>query len=266
MGFKMKGMNYGQGTGSAFYKTDDKKTSKIDESIAAMEKAYTGKTSGKDYERDIKLFSNAYGDDASKSLISKLNQSGLQDYEKKQGEYSADKPYEAGDIGKNRQVGLFNPVTPRFDFSKIDYGRGGKPRTEYKRHTTDELKKIIKDKPHRFGGFDPVKDADRMDEILRPGKIAYADKFGKWKGGKQVRYEYGDKVRFHGIDQKRKDKILSDQKSRIEADAKRKSKFTSRSSSDLKTPKIHPMDMKVKPTTGKFAPKSGLKFGRKYKK
>ena len=295
MAFKMKGMNHGEGTGSAFKQTggdepkwwqfrkrrdwkknqgnnsdnsnvnNPKKTSKIDQSIAAMEEAYTGKASGKDYNRDIGLFKDAYGDDASKSLIAKLNQSSLQDYERPQNGYTAEKPYEAADVGRGKQVGLFNPVKPRFDFGKVDYGRGpGGPRTEWKKHTTEELKQIIKDQPHRFGGWDPVEDAGRMDEVLRPSKIAYADKYGKWRGGKAVRYEYGDRVRFEGIDEKRKKEILAKQKARQEADKARKSKFISSSSSTLKAPKVHPMDMKVKPTTGKWA--TPLKFGRKYKK
>ena len=100
--FKMKGMNHGEGTGSAFKQTEDdkppwykfkkrkqwredqenksvetgstntnkpKKHSKINVSIKAMEDAYTGKTSGKQYDRDINLFKDAYGDDASKTLI-----------------------------------------------------------------------------------------------------------------------------------------------------------------------------------------------------
>ena len=275
MAFKMKGMNHGEGTGSAFYKTDDHdkplpKTSKIKESIAAMEKAYTGKASGKDYDRDIKIFKNYYGSDAAKSLAKKLN-ANLQDYEIPQGEYTAEKPYEAAEVGKG-QVGIFNPVKPRFDFSKIDYGRGGKPRTEWKKHTTEELAKIIKDKPHRFGGFDPVKDADRMNEILRPSKLTYADKYGKSK--KLVRYEYGDSVRFHGFSDEEKKNMQSRQKKRRDWHQSHKDQYI-KGTSDKKPNAQKPMEFpkssfhppKAQTWTGKNPmKKSPLKFGRKYKK
>ena len=259
MAFKMKGMNHGKNTGSAYKKksTDDDEILKVPGGDGLKINASTGEV--------IKPSSKKT---SAEELSAKLNKN-LQDYEIPQGEYTAERPYEAADIGKGRQVGIFNPVKPRFDFSKVDYGRGGKPRTEWKKHTTEELAQIIKDKPHRFGGWDPVKDAGRMDEILRPSKIAYADKYGKWRGGKAVRYEYGDRVRFHGISPKDKAKILAKQKARQEADKARKSQYVSPSSSTKKDGYVHPMDRPDNQKTGKFAPKgssSGMKFGRKYKK
>lgn len=276
MAFKMKGMNHGEGTGSSFKKLDDydqplPKTSKIKESIAAMEKAYTGKASGKDYDRDIKIFKDYYGDDAAKSLAEKLS-ANLQDYEIPQGEYTAEKPYEAAEVGKG-QVGIFNPVNPRFDYSKIDYGRGGKPRTEWKKHTTEELEKIIKDKPHRFGGFDPVKDADRMNEILRPSKLTYADKYGKRK--KLVRYEYGDSVRFGGWSKKEKEEVKGRQEKRRKWHQSHKAQYI-KGTGDKKPDAVkplpfpkeafHPPKAQTWTGTNPMKPKSPLKFGRKYKK
>lgn len=296
--FKMKGINHGEGTGSALKQTEDDKpkwyqfkqrkkynekqeakkendtseTNKVGESITAMRDAYMGKASGKEYDRDINLFKDAYGDDLASALIARL----------KEGMATADSPWTDATLKtkgrKNKKgqpmttPGIFNPIKPDFDYSTVDYGRGGKPATKWKKHTTEELAKIIKDKPHRFGGFDPVKDARRMNEILRPSKKPFADKFGKWKGGKQVRYDYGDTVRFHGFTENQKKKMKDEQKERREWHKSYKDQYTSPSSSTLKPknerPQIKPLPESLS-FLGKINPalkKSPLKFGRKHKK
>jgi len=282
----MKGMNHGKGTGSVYKKIDDGKgvtlysTLPKDQQEAAKKwnlKTYgtlnpTSEADKRGITKDELAKFHKSNADFEKDFRGDKENKNLQDYEIPQGEYTAEKPYEAADIGKNRQVGLFNPVTPRFDYSKIDYGRGGKPRTEWKKHTTEELAKIIKDKPHRFGGFDPVKDADRMNEILRPSKLTYADKYGKSK--KLVRYEYGDSVRFHGFSDEEKKNMQSRQKKRRDWHQSHKDQYI-KGTSDKKPNAQKPIEFpkssfhppKAQTWTGKNPmKKSPLKFGRKYKK
>ena len=71
-------INYGAGQEQqtakmgGYKKLYKKGGTKIDQSIAAMEKSYKGNAAGESYERDIKLFEKAYGKEATNKLINNL--------------------------------------------------------------------------------------------------------------------------------------------------------------------------------------------------
>ena len=194
-------------------------------------------------------------------------------------EATAENPYhpetlkEYGAKGEH-DVGIFRPITPDYVYKPEDFGRGGKPIKEWKKHTEEELKQIIKDSPHRFGGFDPKKDAKRMNEILRPSKKTFADKFGKWK--KSVRYDYGDDVRMHGFSEEEKESMRGRQKKRRDWHQSYKDQYI-KGTGDKKPSAVKPIEFpkeafhppKAQTWTNKFGgplKKSPLKFGRKHKK